>query len=117
MYSSKLLCKSLHNTNNVFVPKYLVKNAAVLSVVVTMNARRKPSVTSKVASDLGKEEIYPYIVFLPPEKKYWVLKTVFGSKIPIDILKFSIKQGISKKIYQKDLVRTLPYSNKTIIQH
>lgn len=117
MYFSKLLCKSLHNTNNVFALKYLMKSAAVLSVVVTMSARRKPSATSKVASDLSKEEIYPYIVFLPPEKKYWVLRTVFGSKVPIDVLKFSIKQGISKKIYQKDLVRTLSYSNKTIIQH
>ena len=69
------------------------------------------------ASDLSQKEIYPYIVFLPPEEKYWVLKTVFGSEVPIDILKFSIKQGISKKIYQKDLVKTLPYSNKTVIEH
>jgi len=68
-------------------------------------------------SDLSKKEIYPYIVFLPPEEKYWVLKTVFGSEVPIDILKFSIKQGISKKIYQKNLMKTLPYSNKTVIKH
>jgi predicted ArsR family transcriptional regulator len=63
------------------------------------------------------EEIHPYVVFLPPEEKDWVLKAVFGSRIPIDILKFSIRQGISKKIYQKDLVKNLPYSNKTIIEH
>lgn len=69
------------------------------------------------ASDLSKKEIYPYIVFLPPEEKYWVLKTVFGSEVAIDILKFSIKQKISNKIYQKDLVKTLPYSNKTVIKH
>jgi DNA-binding PadR family transcriptional regulator len=69
------------------------------------------------ASDLNQREIYPYIVFLPPEEKYWILKTVFGSKVPMDILKFSIKQKISNKIYQKDLVKTLPYSNKTIIEH
>lgn len=67
--------------------------------------------------DLSKKEIYPYIVFLPPGEKYWVLKAVFGSEIPIDILKFSIKQGISKKIYQKDLMKTLPYSNKTVIEY
>lgn len=66
---------------------------------------------------LGKEKIYPYIIFLPAEEKQWVLKTVFGSEIPIDILKISIKQGISKKIYQKNLMKTLPYSNKTIIKH
>ena len=68
-------------------------------------------------SDLSKKEVYPYIVFLPPEEKSWVLKAVFGSEIPIDILKFSIKQGISKKIYQKDLMEALPYSNKTMIEH
>ena len=66
---------------------------------------------------MSKEEVYPYIVFLPPEEKYWVLKSVFGSEVPIEIMKFSIKQGISKKIYQKHLVKTLPYSNKTIIEH
>jgi len=30
-------------------------------------------------------------------------------------LRFSLSQGVSNKIYQKDLVRKLPYSNKTII--
>jgi uncharacterized membrane protein len=35
----------------------------------------------------------------------------------VDILRFSIKQGISNKIYQKDLIEKLPYSNKTIIEH
>lgn len=68
-------------------------------------------------SDLSEKEVYPYIVFLPPEEKSRVLKAVFGSEIPIDILKFSIKHGISKKIYQKNLVKTLPYSNKTVIEH
>ena len=66
---------------------------------------------------MSEPEVYPYVVFLPPEEKDWVLKAVFGSRIPIDILKFSIKQGVSKKLYQKDLVKTLSYSNKTIIEH
>ncbi len=66
---------------------------------------------------LSKEKTYPYIVFLPSEEKQWVLKTVFGSEVPIDILRMSIKQGISKKIYQKKLMQALPYSNKTIIKH
>jgi hypothetical protein len=33
----------------------------------------------------------------------------------VDVLKFSLRQGIATKIYQKDLVRKLNYSNKTII--
>ncbi len=66
---------------------------------------------------MSEKGVYPYVVFLPAEEKSRVLKAVFGSKIPIDILRFSIKHGISKKIYQKDLVSTLPYSNKTIIEH
>ncbi len=68
-------------------------------------------------TNLSKREVHPYVVFLPPGEKDWILRTVFGSETPIDILKFSIKQGISKKIYQKDLVKTLPYSNKTVIEH
>jgi len=61
--------------------------------------------------------LYPYVVFLPKERKQKVLGAIFGSNVPIDILKFSINQGISKKIYQKDLIRELEYSNKTIIEH
>jgi len=48
-------------------------------------------------SDLSNKEIHPYIVFLPLEEKDWILRTVFGSETPIDILKFSIKQGISAR--------------------
>jgi predicted transcriptional regulator len=54
---------------------------------------------------------------LPKERKQKVLRTIFGSQAPIDILSFSLKQGISKKIYQKDLIGKLDYSNKTIIEH
>jgi DNA-binding MarR family transcriptional regulator len=54
-------------------------------------------------------------VFLPSEQKTRILSSIFGSKAAVDILKFSLKQGISKKIYQKDLVAQLDYSNKTII--
>jgi len=35
----------------------------------------------------------------------------------VDILKFSLAQGISKKIYQKELIKKLTYSNKTIIEN
>lgn len=63
------------------------------------------------------DQLYPYIVFLPAGRKQRVLRSIFGSKVPIDILNFSISQGISKKIYQKDLIESLHYSNKTVIYH
>jgi len=63
------------------------------------------------------KQVHPYIVFLPTNKKQKVLRAIFGSTVPIDILNFSIKQGISRKIYQKDLVESLNYSNKTLIEH
>ncbi len=62
------------------------------------------------------EKLHPYVVFLPKtEKKDKILSAIFGSKAGVDILRFSLKQGIAKNIYQKDLVNTLNYSNKTII--
>lgn len=62
------------------------------------------------------EKLYPYVIFLPSRKKRSILRALFGSKVPIDILEFSIKQGISQKIYQKDLIDALRYSNKTVIE-
>jgi hypothetical protein len=61
-------------------------------------------------------ELHPYVVFLPTEQKNKILSAIFGSKAAVDILKFSLKQGVSNKFYQKDLVRKLAYSNKTIIE-
>ena len=61
--------------------------------------------------------LHPYVVFLPSEQKTKILSAIFGSKAAVDILKFSLSQGISDKIYQKDLVRKLAYSNKTIIEN
>lgn len=63
------------------------------------------------------ENLHPYVVFLPSEQKGKILGLIFGSKAAVDILKFSLSQGISNKIYQKDLVKDLSYSNKTIIQN
>lgn len=63
------------------------------------------------------EHLHPYVVFLPSEEKIRVLIAIFGSKAAVDILKFSLNQGISNKIYQKDLVEKLAYSNKTIIEN
>jgi len=61
-------------------------------------------------------DLHPYVVFLPTEQKNKILSAIFGSKAAVDILEFSLRQGISSKIYQKDLVRKLAYSNKTIIE-
>ncbi len=63
------------------------------------------------------EKLHPYVVFLPTEKKDKILSAIFGSKAGVDILRFSLKQGISKNIYQKELVKRLNYSNKTIIEN
>lgn len=63
------------------------------------------------------EESHPYVVFLPSEQKTRILSAIFGSKASIDVLKFSLNQGISAKIYQKDMVKRLSYSNKTIIEN
>jgi hypothetical protein len=63
------------------------------------------------------ETSHPYVVFLPAEHKTRILSAIFGSKVAVDILKLSLKQGISRKIYQKDLVKNLPYSNKTVIEN
>lgn len=61
--------------------------------------------------------IYPYVIFLPKNSKHEVLRTIFSSSVPVDILKFVLKQGVSEKIYQKDLIKSLGYSNKTVIEH
>lgn len=63
-----------------------------------------------------KENLHPYVVFLPSEQKIRILSAIFGSKAAGDILESSLSQGISNKIYQKDLVTKLAYSNKTIIE-
>ena len=61
------------------------------------------------------ESLHPYVVFLPSNQKTKILSAIFGSKAAVDVLTFSLKQGISRKIYQKDLMTGLQYSNKTII--
>jgi len=62
------------------------------------------------------KKLYPYVIFLPAKKKRSILRAIFGSKVPIDILEFSIKQGISQKIYQRNLIDAFSYSNKTMIE-
>jgi hypothetical protein len=60
-------------------------------------------------------KLHPYVVFLPTEQKTKILSAIFGSRSAVDTLRFSLSQGVSNKIYQKDLMKELPYSNKTII--
>jgi len=61
-------------------------------------------------------ELHPYVVFLPSSQKSKILSSIFGSKAAVDILRFSLNQGVSRIIYQKDLVQRLDYSNKTVIE-
>jgi hypothetical protein len=63
------------------------------------------------------KHLQPYVVFLPLEDKNKVLSAIFGSKAAVDVLDFSLEQGIQKSIYQKDLVKKLNFSNKTIIEN
>ena len=62
------------------------------------------------------EKLYPYVIFLPAKKKENILRAIFRSKVPIDILEYFINKGISQKIYQKNLIDTFSYSNKTVIE-
>jgi len=63
------------------------------------------------------EKLHPYVVFLPSEEKDKILSAIFGSKAAVALLRFSLKQGISKNIYQRDLFKKLNYSNKTVIEN
>ncbi len=65
---------------------------------------------------MTEENVNPYVVFLPIENKGKMLSSIFGSKAAVAILKFSLAQGTANKIYQKDLVKNLTYSNKTVIE-
>ncbi len=60
-------------------------------------------------------ELHPYVVFLPSDQKVRMLGAIFGSRAAVDILKLALSQGVSKKIYQKDVIEKLSYSNKTVI--
>lgn len=62
------------------------------------------------------EKLYPYVIFLPAKKKKNILRAIFRSKVPIDILEYFINRGISQKIYQKNLIDAFNYSNKTVIE-
>jgi hypothetical protein len=60
--------------------------------------------------------LHPYVLFLPTGQKTKILKAIFGSKAAVSMLQFALNQGVSKRIYQKDLLKKLEYSNKTIVK-
>ena len=61
-------------------------------------------------------EVWPYILPLPSDRtnQRRFLISVFGSDIAIEILRNISLEG---KVYQRDLIKSLKYSNKTIIKH
>ncbi|MEM2134081.1 MAG: PfkB family carbohydrate kinase [Candidatus Jordarchaeaceae archaeon] len=63
----------------------------------------------------SRGEIWPYLIFLPadPENLKIFLTEVLGSPISLDILE-KINEGT---VCQKDIIRKLSYSNKTILAH
>jgi hypothetical protein len=63
-----------------------------------------------------EENVNPYVVFLPTENKSKILSSIFGSKAAVAILRFALAKGTANRIYQKDLVKNLTYSNKTVIE-
>jgi len=76
-----------------------------------------PKLQQVIEGLLLSVKLHPYVVFLPAEQKDKILSAIFGSKAGVDVLRFALKQGIAKNIYQKDLVSSLNYSNKTIIEN
>jgi len=62
------------------------------------------------------EKFWPYILPLPKKtaQQYRVLLSAFGSKLSLEILK---RTSPERKVYQRDLIATLPYSNKTVIDY
>jgi hypothetical protein len=62
------------------------------------------------------DDLLPYVIFLPSDRdaQLKMLSTVFGSAVNLEILLAFCGKS---RVYQKELIETLPYSNKTIISH
>lgn len=62
------------------------------------------------------DDVLPYVIFLPSDRdaQLKMLSAVFGSEVNLSILTAFCG---SEKVYQKTLIETLPYSNKTVINH
>jgi hypothetical protein len=61
----------------------------------------------------------PCVVFLPQnhEDRIRLLEDVFGSEVKVAILKKFKLDAKEPKVFQQDLMKELPFSNKTIILH
>jgi hypothetical protein len=64
----------------------------------------------------SKENLWPYVMFLPEdlEHKQMFIKKVLASKAASGVLASFDKNG---RALQRDLVQTLPYSNKSILSY
>lgn len=64
------------------------------------------------------DDVLPYIIFLPSDRdaQLRMLSAVFGSDVNLRILTAFCGKN-KNRVYQKELIETLPYSNKTIINH
>jgi len=64
-------------------------------------------------------EMYPYVVPLPlgREERLTFLQAAFGSGTRLDILSMIMDRGLEERVYEKELIEGLPYSNKTVIKH
>jgi hypothetical protein len=60
-------------------------------------------------------EFFPYILPLPKntEDQRRFYRSVFGSDTALEVLRMA---SLENKIYQKDLIKELKYSNKTILE-
>ncbi len=60
------------------------------------------------------EELWPWILPLPKRtrEQYEILLSVFKSKVSLDIL---LNMNVNRKNYQRDLIKKVPHSNKSII--
>jgi predicted transcriptional regulator len=61
------------------------------------------------------KDLWPYILPLPVERRKLdnVFQAVFGSKAALEVLK---RASPNKRIYQKELIAELGFSNKTVIE-
>ena len=62
-----------------------------------------------------EKNLYPYLILLPddPKSQKRILSTFFGSDIAQSLI-INIASGVK---FQKDLIKNLKYSNKTIINY
>lgn len=65
---------------------------------------------------LVTDDLLPYVIFLPSDRdaQLKMLSKVFGSEVNLRILSAFCGKD---RVYQKGLIGTLPFSNKTVINH